>query len=61
VRLVLEKDPFVNADQLRLGVRNAVVALDGFVPTADERDMAEYDAWYVFGVGDLINRIEVKL
>jgi hypothetical protein len=40
VRLVLEKDPFVNADQLRVGVRNAVVALDGIVPTADERDMA---------------------
>ena len=33
VRLVLEKDPFVNADQLRVGVRNAIVALDGVVPT----------------------------
>jgi osmotically-inducible protein OsmY len=60
VRLVLEKDPFVNADQLRVGVRHAVVALDGFVPTEAQRDMAECDAWYVFGVEDVINRIEVK-
>lgn len=59
VRLVLEKDPFVNADQLRVGVRNAVVALDGLVPTEDERDMAEHDAWYVFGVEDVVNRIAV--
>jgi osmotically-inducible protein OsmY len=61
VRLVLEKDPFVNADQLRVGVRNAVVVLDGVVPTEDERDMAEHDAWYVFGVEDAMNRIEVRL
>ena len=61
VRLVLEKDPFVNADQLRVGVRNAVVALDGVVPTEAERDMAEHDAWYVFGVEDVINRIEVRM
>ena len=60
VRLVLEKDPFVNADQLRVGVRNAVVALDGLVPTEDERDMAEHDAWYVFGVEDVVNRVEVR-
>src|SRR6516162_1767575 len=60
VRLVLEKDPFVNADQLRVGVRNAIVALDGVVPTEAERDMAEHDAWYVFGVEDVVNRIEVR-
>jgi osmotically-inducible protein OsmY len=61
VRLVLEKDPFVNADQLRVGVRNAVVALDGVVPNDAERDMAEHDAWYVFGVEDVINRIRVRM
>jgi osmotically-inducible protein OsmY len=60
VRLVLEKDPFVNADQLRVGARRAVVALDGLVPSESERDMAERDAWYVFGVEDVVNRIEVK-
>jgi len=38
----------------------AVVALDGVVPTEAERDMAEHDAWYVFGVEDVVNRIEVR-
>jgi osmotically-inducible protein OsmY len=60
VRLLLEKDPFVDADQLRISVRDAVVTLDGLVPTEAERDMAEHDAWYVFGVEDVVNRVAVK-
>jgi osmotically-inducible protein OsmY len=59
VRLVLEKDPFVNASQMRVGVRHAVVRLTGIVPSEAERDMAEFDAWYVFGVDGVDNRIEV--
>jgi osmotically-inducible protein OsmY len=59
VRLVLEKDPFVNPDQIRVTTNNATVTLDGLVPTASERDMAEHDAWYVFGVEDVVNRIAV--
>ena len=60
VRLVLEKDPFVNAGQIRVGVRGAVVTLLGLVPSEAERDMAEFDAWYVFGVDRVDNRIEVR-
>lgn len=60
VRLVLEKDPFVNADQIRVTTRNAIVSLDGLVPTVAERDMAEHDAWYVFGVEDVVNRVAVE-
>ena len=59
VRLVLEKDPFVNPGQIRVATNNATVTLDGLVPTESERDMAEHDAWYVFGVEDVINRIAV--
>ena len=59
VRLVLEKDPFVNPDQIRVTTRNAIVMLKGFVPTESERDMAEHDAWYVFGVEDVVNRSTV--
>jgi len=59
VVLVLEKDPFVDAGQIRVGVRHAVVALTGAVPTETEREMAEFDAWYVFGVDAVDNRIEV--
>ncbi len=60
VRVVLEKDPFVNASQIRVGVREAVVRLTGLVPSETERDMAEFDAWYVFGVDKVINEIEVR-
>lgn len=59
VRLVLEKDPFVNPDQVRVTTKNSAVTLDGIVPTEAERDMAEHDAWYVFGVDDVVNRLEV--
>lgn len=59
VRIALEKDPFVNAGQIRVGVRLRTVRLDGFVPSEDERRMAETDAWCVFGVDDVVNEIAV--
>ena len=59
VRVVLEKDPFVDAEQVRVGVRNRTVRLTGVLPR-DARDAAEWDAWYVFGVDDVINEIEVS-
>lgn len=60
VRLVLEKDPFVDAGQIRVGVRRAVVLLQGVVPKPAERNMAEHDAWYVFGVDRVVNEIQVR-
>jgi osmotically-inducible protein OsmY len=60
VRIALEKDPFVNADQIRVGTKDSVVTLLGLVPKESEREMAEYDAWYVFGVDKVVNRIEVR-
>ncbi len=60
VRVVLEKDPFVDATQVRVGVRNTVVRLDGLVPTGAEREAAERDAWCTFGVDNVINEIEVR-
>jgi len=60
VALVLDRDPFVDGSQIRVGVRHAVVHLTGLVPTESERDMAEFDAWYVFGVDKVINDIEVR-
>jgi osmotically-inducible protein OsmY len=59
VRLVLEKDPFVNAGQIRAGVRNTTVRLTGYVPNATEREAAERDAWCIFAVDDVINEIQV--
>jgi len=60
VRVALEKDPFVNASQIRVGARLLVVKLTGTVRSDAERDMAERDAWCVFGVDDVINKIEVE-
>ncbi len=59
VRLVLEKDPFVNASQIRVSCRDYVVTLAGEVSKEKERDMAEADAWYVFRVNRVINKIIV--
>jgi osmotically-inducible protein OsmY len=59
VRLVLEKDPYVDAGQIRVGVRDRVVTLAGLLPSESQRDMAECDAWYVFGVDRVVNKIEV--
>lgn len=60
VRLALEKDPLVNPDQIRVSTRDAVVTLQGQVPTESEREAAEFDAWYVFGVDKVVNQIQVR-
>ncbi|HZV81643.1 MAG TPA: BON domain-containing protein [Geobacteraceae bacterium] len=59
VRLVLEKNPFVNAAQIRIGCSNYTVTLDGLVKSAAQRQMAEADAWYVFRVDRVVNLLQV--
>lgn len=61
VRLALEKDPFVDAGQVLVGTHGAVVTLRGQLPSAEQRDMAEFDAWYIFGVDRVINEILVQV
>ena len=60
VRLVLEKDPFVNASKICVNSKDWTVTLEGLVPNETMKQMAERDAWYVLGVKRVINRIEVK-
>lgn len=60
LRLVLEMDPLVQDSQVRASCRDYVVTLDGFVRTDTERRRAEDDAWCVFAVDDVVNRIEVR-
>jgi hypothetical protein len=57
VRIVLEKDPLIDASQIRVGVRGRTVRLTGWVQSDASRNAAEWDAWYVFGVDDVINEI----
>ncbi|MBX6373601.1 MAG: BON domain-containing protein [Acetobacteraceae bacterium] len=60
VRQVLEKDPLLDAESITVTTRGAVVTLDGFVPSEEQRHIAEDDAWAVFGVEGVVNRLEVR-
>jgi osmotically-inducible protein OsmY len=60
LRIVLEMDPLVQADQIQASCRNYVVTLDGYVRTEQERHQAELDAWCLFAVDNVINRVEVR-
>lgn len=60
IRLVLEMDPLVHADQIGIRTEAGVVTLGGVLQRDEERRMAEMDAWAVCGVADVHNRIEVQ-
>ena len=60
LRLVLEKDPFVNAAQIRVSADDRTVTLNGLVLNETQSKMAEQDAWYLFGVDKVINKLEVQ-
>lgn len=60
VTLVLEKDPFVNASQIRVRSSNFNVTLEGIVRNQLERKFAESDAWYVFRVDRVTNLLQVS-
>ena len=59
LRLALEADPLLEADQIRPHCREWVVTLDGAVPTEEQRRRAELDAWSLSGVGRVVNRLQV--
>ena len=60
VRLVLEKDPFLNADQIQLLSHNGQITLDGVVDSHAEMEFAVHDAWYVFGVDKVVNKLALR-
>lgn len=59
LRTVLEKDPFIDPQQISIRTHNAVVTLSGLVFSQAGLDMAEFDAWYLFGVDQVINQITI--
>jgi osmotically-inducible protein OsmY len=61
VRLVLEKDPFVNATDIGVTAQDSIVTLHGLVPNQTMKQMAEHDASYVLGVKQILNHIQVRL
>jgi osmotically-inducible protein OsmY len=60
VRLILEKDPFVNASKIRVNSKDWIVTLEGFVPNETMKQIAERDTWYVLGVKQVTNKIGVE-
>ncbi len=59
VRLALEKDRLVDAQSLRVSTRGYVVTLEGVTGSAAEREAAEEDAWFTWGVNNVVNNIVV--
>lgn len=59
VRTALEKDRLVDASCISVRTKDWVVTLSGTVASEAEKSAAEADAWYVWGVNDVINNIEV--
>ncbi|MDX1374126.1 MAG: BON domain-containing protein [Burkholderiales bacterium] len=57
VRLALEMDPMLKAETISVRCRDAVVTLEGEVRTEAGRRQAELDAWYVFGIERVVNRL----
>jgi osmotically-inducible protein OsmY len=59
LKLVLESDPYVHADQIGIGAHDRIVTLLGQVWSEGERERAEQDAWCLFAVERVINKLEV--
>ncbi|MCL5256720.1 MAG: BON domain-containing protein [Chloroflexi bacterium] len=60
VRAILEKDTLIDQANVWLGVHDRVVSLSGAVPSDEQRRAAEFDAWSVPGVRDVVNLIRVE-
>lgn len=60
VRIALEMDPMLKAETIAVQCRDAVVTLEGDVRTEEGRRQAELDAWYVFGIERVVNRLRLR-
>ncbi|MDP2690129.1 MAG: BON domain-containing protein [Deltaproteobacteria bacterium] len=57
---VLEKDRLVDASSISVSVKDWAVTLEGVAGSDEEKDAAEDDAWFVWGVNDVVNNIRVE-
>lgn len=60
VRMVLEKDRLVDASQLSVGTAGGIVELRGLLGSEEARLLAVRNAWYVPGVWNVVDHIEVR-
>ena len=61
LRMAMEKDPLVHAEQITFEVHNGSVLLHGYVPSQEEKRLAELDAWYIPGVHEVVNDVQTAL
>jgi osmotically-inducible protein OsmY len=59
LRLVLEADPELDADLIRTNCNDKVVVLEGSVPNEQQKRRAELDAWSLFAIRGVVNRLQV--
>jgi osmotically-inducible protein OsmY len=59
LELVLEADRLVDRSQIRMSCRDRIVILEGSVPTEQQKSRAELDAWALYGVERVVNRLQV--
>lgn len=59
LELVLQADPELDAAQIRMNCKDKTVSLEGAVPTEQQKQRAELDAWSLFGVERVVNRLQV--
>lgn len=58
LRMAMEKDPLVHAEQISIEVHDGTVTLHGYVPSQEEKRLAELDAWYIPGVHEVVNDVQ---
>lgn len=61
MRLVLEADPELDADQIRTNCNGKVVFLDGTVPNDQQKRRAEEDAWSLAAIRGVVNRLQISV
>jgi osmotically-inducible protein OsmY len=61
LRIVFDKDPWLDAAAIVVRVKERVVTLEGMVASEEQARMAGQDAWYVLGVHGVDNRLQVRV
>jgi osmotically-inducible protein OsmY len=59
MRLILEADPELDSDLIRAACRDKVLILEGSVPNEQQKRRAELDAWSLFAIKGVVNRLQV--
>ena len=59
MRVVLEADPELDSDLIRAECNDKVVTLEGSVPNEQQKRRAELDAWSLFAIKGVVNRLQV--